>query len=127
MIWGIWWAWDARGTSILVTILMYTGYLMLREAIDEPTHRARSAAVLSILTFPGVYITYKSIEWWRTQHPQPVFKSRGGGGFDPDMLQALTWNWIALTLLAAALIMIRTRQENRQRELDGLRRMAHSF
>lgn len=127
LIWGVWWAWDARGTSILVTILMYTGYLMLREAIDEPAQRARSAAVLSILTFPGVYITYKSIEWWRTQHPQPVFKARGGGGFDPAMFDALLWNWIALTLIAIVLAAVRTRQENAMREIDGLRRLAHSI
>ena len=57
MIWGIWWAWDARLTFMLISWLMYGGYLMLREAVDEPTQRARLAAVLSILTFPAVVIT----------------------------------------------------------------------
>ena len=52
IIWGIWWAWDARLTFMLVSCLMYGGYLMLRRAIDEPTQRARNSAALSILTFP---------------------------------------------------------------------------
>jgi heme exporter protein C len=52
IIWGIWWAWDARLTFMLISWLMYGGYLMLRQAIDEPTQRARMSAVLSILTFP---------------------------------------------------------------------------
>ena len=77
IIWGIWWAWDARLTFMLISWLMYGGYLMLRQAIDEPTQRARLSAVLSILTFPGVVITWKAIEWWRTQHPGPVLSIRG--------------------------------------------------
>src|SRR5438045_3673709 len=45
VIWGVWWAWDARLTSALVCWLLYAGYLALRRAIDEPTQRATFAAV----------------------------------------------------------------------------------
>src|SRR6185369_3050084 len=76
IIWGIWWTWDARLTSYFICLLMYFGYFMLRRAIDEPHTRARYSAVLSILSFPGVIITYMSIKWFRTQHPGPVFESR---------------------------------------------------
>ena len=125
--WGVWWAWDARLTSTLVTWLVYAGYLMLRRAIDEPTQRARFAAVVSILAFPGVIITYKSIEWWQQlQHPSPVFESRGGGGFGP-YLPSLMWNMLAMTLLGTVLFFVRHRQETSQRELDALRRTVHSF
>src|SRR6185369_8025720 len=48
IIWGVWWAWDARLTSTLVSWLMYASYIILRRAIDEPTTRARFSAVLSI-------------------------------------------------------------------------------
>lgn len=128
VIWGIWWAWDARLTGMLVSWLMYGGYLMLREAIDEPTQRARSAAVLSILTFPGVIITYKAIDWWRTQHPGPVLSIRGAaGGMDPAMEATLYWNVLAVLLVATVLLSIRMRQEGMRRELDGLRREAHAI
>ncbi|MGH9629013.1 MAG: cytochrome c biogenesis protein CcsA, partial [Bryobacteraceae bacterium] len=128
IIWGIWWAWDARLTWMLITVLMYAGYLVLRRAIDEPTQRARSSAVLSILTFPGVVITYKAIDWWRTQHPGPVLSARTGGGtMDPAMEAVLYLNWLALVLFATVLLFVRTRQEEMQRELDGLRREAHSI
>ena len=127
IIWGIWWAWDARLTSMLVSWLMYAGYLMLRQAIDEPTQRARSSAVLAILTFPGVIITYKAIDWWRTQHPGPVLSFRtGGGSMDPAMEAVLYLNFLAVALVAGILIVIRMRQESIQRELDGLRREAHA-
>src|SRR5271163_454653 len=77
IIWGIWWAWDARLTSALVCWLLYAGYLMLRHAIEEPTARARISAVFNIFAFADVPIVIFSIKWWRTQHPQPVF---WGGG-----------------------------------------------
>ena len=84
IIWGIWWAWDARLTTMLVCWLIYAGYLMLRRAIDEPNQRARFAAVVSILGSVNAYISYKSIKWWTTQHPQPVLsiprRRRHGSG-----------------------------------------------
>jgi len=126
--WGIWWAWDARLTFMLISWLMYGGYLMLRQAIDEPTQRARFSAVLSILTFPGVVITWKAIDWWRTQHPGPVLSIRGAGGkMDPAMEATLMWNFLAVLLIAAVMLMVRMRQEGMQRELDGLRREAHAI
>lgn len=129
IIWGIWWAWDPRLTSMLVCVLMYSGYLMLRRAIDDPTERARNAAVLNIFTFPGVYITWKSIEWWQQiQHPGPVLSLRGAkGAMDPAMESVLYWNLLALVLFASVLILVRMRQEALQRELDGLRRGVHAI
>ena len=127
IIWGIWWAWDPRITSYFVCWLLYVGYFMLRRAIDDPTTRARLSAVLSIFAAIDIVIVWKSIEWWRTQHPGPVLEIRGGGGMAPGMESPLWWNFLALVLLASALVMIRMRQESMQREIDSLRRYAHAF
>lgn len=128
VIWGVWWAWDARLTFMLISWLMYGGYLMLRQAIDEPTQRARFAAVLSILTFPGVVITYKAIDWWRTQHPAPVLTFRGAeGGMDPAMEATLYWNILAVVLIALLMALVRMRQEGMRLEIDALRREAHAI
>lgn len=125
IIWGIWWTWDARLTSMLVGWLIYAGYLMLRRAIEEPTERAKMSAVLSIFAFADVPIIFFSIKWWRTQHPQPVVW--GGGKMDPAMYNTLFMNWIPLLLLAVVFLMIRMEQERAQREIDALRRYAHAF
>src|SRR5438445_5975567 len=104
IIWGIWWTWDARLTSMLVCWLLYASYLMLRRAIDEPTQRAKFSAVLSIFAFSDVIIVWKSIEWWRTQHPGPVLSIRTGGGrMDPAMEAAIYWNFLALILCGVVL------------------------
>jgi heme exporter protein C len=125
IIWGIWWTWDARLTSMLICWLLYAGYLMLRRAVDDPTQRARFAAVFSIFAFVDVPIVWFSIKWWRTQHPGPVVW--GGGSMDPAMYQMLFFNWAPLLLLAGALVMVRLRQEETAREIEALRRHAHAL
>jgi heme exporter protein C len=125
IIWGIWWTWDPRLTSMLVCWLLYAGYLMLRRAVEEPTQRARVSAVFSIFAFADVPIVWFSIKWWRTQHPQPVVW--GGGSMDPSMWNMLFGNWAPMLMLFAALAALRMGQERAQRELDALRRQAHAL
>jgi heme exporter protein C len=126
VIWGIWWTWDARLTSALVCWLLYAGYLMLRHAIEEPTQRATFAAVFSIFAFIDVPIVIFSIRWWRTQHPSPVFFS-STGSFPHDWSMVMLWNLLALMMLGSVMVAIRLRQEQSQREIDYLRRMAHAL
>jgi len=128
IIWGIWWTWDARLTWALVCWLVYAGYLMLRRAIEDPSERARNSAVLSIFAFVSVALTWKAIEWWRTQHPGPVLRIRGAeGAMDPAMESMIYWNWLALLLVGAVLLAVRMRQEQMAREIDALRRHAHAL
>jgi heme exporter protein C len=127
IIWGIWWTWDYRLTSALVCVLIFSGYLMLRRAIDEPTQRARLSAALAIFGCIDVVIVWKSIEWFRTQHPGPVLSIRtGGGNIDPAMEHMLYLNFFAILMIAAALVLVRTRQEGIAREIDSLRRLANA-
>ncbi len=127
IIWGIWWTWDYRLTSALVCVLIFSGYLMLRRAIDEPTQRARLSAALAIFGCIDVVIVWKSIEWFRTQHPGPVLSIRtGGGNIDPAMERMLYLNFLAILMIAVALVLVRTRQEGMAREIDSLRRLANA-
>jgi heme exporter protein C len=123
--WGIWWAWDARLTSALVCWILYASYLMLRRAVDDPTQRATFSAVFSIFCFIDVPIVIFSIKWWRTQHPQPVFW--GGGSIPTDWFVIALWQLLAMVLLGAMLTIIRLRDEESQREIESMRRMAHAF
>jgi heme exporter protein C len=72
-------------------------------------------------------IVWKSIEWWRTQHPGPVLSIRNGGGMAPGMEAPIWWNFLALLMLSAALILVRSRQESMRSEIDSLRRHAHAL
>jgi heme exporter protein C len=114
IIWGIWWTWDARLTSALICVLLYSGYLMLRRAIEEPTQRARISAVYSLFAFIDVPIVWFSIRWWRTQHPQPM-------DLPPEMWRTLLWNWLGMALLTAALTLVRFDQEVAERKIRSMR------
>lgn len=125
IIWGIWWTWDWRLSSMLICWLLYAGYLVLRRAIEEPTERARLSAVMSILSFSVVPFVFFSIKWFRTQHPQPVLY--GDGKMDTGYRSMLYGNWIPILLVAIIFVAVRMNQERRQRELDALRRSVHAF
>ncbi len=125
IMWGVWWAWDARLTSALICWLLYGGYLMLRHAIDEPSQRATFAAAVNIFAFVDVPIVIFSIKWWNTQHPRPVFWA--GGSFDPVYLPTFLLNMLAMVLIGIVMVLVRLRQEETQREIDSLRRYAHAI
>lgn len=127
IIWGIWWTWDPRLTAMFVCLLIYVGYLLLRQAIDEPTRRGRLSAAFSIFGTVDVIVVWKSIEWFRTQHPGPVLDIRTGGGrIDPAMQSMIGRDLLAFLLIAAALVLLRMNQEENAREIDALRRLAHA-
>lgn len=126
--WGIWWTWDHRLTSTFIGWLLYIGYMMLRRAVAEPHQRAKFCAVLSTFAAVDVVIIWKSIEWWRNQHPGPVLDIRTGGGLINKAMQStLYWNLLALVLLGVVLVMVRMRQEEMQREIATMRQIAHAL
>jgi heme exporter protein C len=125
--WGVWWAWDARLTSMLVCWLVFAGYLMLRRAVEEPDTRARLCAVVSVFGTVNAWFVYKVIEWVpRLQHPGPVLSFRTGGKIDHKLETPFFWMVFTYALLAVILVMIRMRQEATSREIDSLRRLAHA-
>jgi heme exporter protein C len=117
-VWGIWWTWDARLTSMLLLWLLYVSYLMLRK-LSSTGQTQTLAAVLSVFAAIDVPIVYMSIQWWRTQHPAPVFGGGPDSGIDPSMKPAFMWNVIAwatwgLLLLALRFTLERRRQLHEQ-------------
>ena len=114
--WGIWWTWDARLTSMLLLWLLYVSYLMLRKLSSTgQTHTL--AAVLSVFAAIDVPIVYMSIQWWRTQHPAPVFGGAEGSGMDPSMLHPFLWNMLAWFAWGILILAIRYRVERQHQKI----------
>ena len=74
-MWGTWWVWDARLTSVLVLFFIYLGYLAIWTAIEDPLQAGRVSSVLAIVGFVNVPIVKFSVDWWNTLH-QPSSVSR---------------------------------------------------
>ena len=109
-VWGIWWTWDARLTSYLVLWLLYVSYLLLRR-FAAPGQSHTLAAVLSVFAGVDVPIVYYSIQWWRTQHPQPVT-------LDATMVGPFVWNIVAWFMYGIWITGVRYTLERRLRLRD---------
>jgi heme exporter protein C len=108
-VWGTWWTWDPRLTTTAVLLLIYVGYLAVRRVTDNPTRRARWAAVIGIVGFIDVPIVHLSVIWWRSLHQGPTVLRLGGPEIHGTMLLALLVGVAAFTLVYAYLMTLRLR------------------
>ena len=74
-MWGTWWVWDARLTSVLILFFLYLGYMALVNGFDDPERGSRMGAILALVGFVNVPIIKFSVDWWNTLH-QPASISR---------------------------------------------------
>ncbi len=116
-VWGIWWTWDARLTSMLLLWLLYVSYLMLRR-FSATGQTQTLAAVLSVFAGVDVPIVYMSIRWWRTQHPSPVFFGGADSGLDKSMLPAFWANVAAWALWGIFVLTLRYGLERRRQQAE---------
>ncbi|HKF74469.1 MAG TPA: heme ABC transporter permease [Stellaceae bacterium] len=108
-MWGTWWVWDARLTSVLVLFFLYVGYIAVVNGFDDPTRGARAGAVLALVGVVNLPIIKFSVDWWNTLHqPASVFRV-GGPTIDRSMLVPLLIMAVAFMLYFAALLMLRMR------------------
>ena len=70
-MWGAWWVWDARLTSVLVLFFLYLGHIALVRAFDDPTRGYRAGAILALVGVVNLPIIKFSVDWWNTLH-QPA-------------------------------------------------------
>jgi heme exporter protein C len=88
-MWGTWWVWDARLTSVFVLFLMYLGLIALGRAMDDPTRAAKVSAVLILVGFVNIPIIKFSVEWWNTLHQPASVVRLDGPTIDPEFLWPL--------------------------------------
>ncbi len=67
-MWGTWWIWDARLTSVLILLFLYLAFIAIRAAIDDDNARDRIAAWIAIIGFINIPIIHYSVNWWNTLH-----------------------------------------------------------
>ncbi|MGI9416158.1 MAG: heme ABC transporter permease, partial [Hyphomicrobiales bacterium] len=119
-MWGAWWVWDARLTSVLVLFLLYLGYIAVWQTIDEPLKAARIAAIVALVGFVNVPIIKFSVDWWNSLHqPASVFRADG-----PAIHSSILWPLLimatAYTVLFLTLHLVAMRGEILRRRVRQL-------
>lgn len=125
-MWGTWWVWDARLTSVLVLFIMYLGVIALWNTVDDPIRAAKACAILVLVGFVNIPIIKFSVDWWNTLHqPAAVFRMDGptihGSMLWPLLVMALGFTLLFLTLHFAAM-----RNEILRRRVRTMQLMAAS-
>jgi heme exporter protein C len=123
-MWGTWWVWDARLTSVLVLFFLWLGHAALVRAFDDAERGARAGAILALVGFVNVPVVKFSVDWWNTLH-QPASVTRlDAPRMHVDMLSPLLTCAIGFTILFATVVLARTRaavMERRVRALETAR------
>src|SRR3954467_6857574 len=107
-MWGTYWVWDARLTSVLILFLMYLGVMALWRTVDDPSRAGRAAAILTLVGAINLPVIKFSVDWWNTLHqPASVFRA-GGSSLDkafliPLLVMAVGFSLLFVTLHLAAM------------------------
>ena len=119
-MWGAWWVWDPRLTSVLILFIMYLGLIALWQTIEEFGLAAKAAAILTLVGAVNIPIIKFSVNWWASQHqPASVFRA-DGPAMPPSMLWPLLTMAVACTLLFLLLHLMAIRNEILRRRLHRL-------
>jgi heme exporter protein C len=120
-MWGTWWVWDARLTSVLVLLFLYLGYIALVNAFDEPGRGARAGSVLALVGVVNLPIVKFSVDWWNTLHQPASVVRLGGPRIDVAMLIPLLVMAAGFALAFLALAMLRMRTALNERRALAMR------
>ncbi|MGO9423558.1 heme ABC transporter permease [Roseiarcus sp.] len=123
-MWGTYWVWDARLTSVLVLFLLYLGLIALWRAIDDPGRAARAAAILTLVGCVNLPIIKFSVDWWNTLHQPASLFRLGGPTIDRSLLYPLIVMTAAFAFLFLTLHLMAIRNEILRRRIARVTMLA---
>jgi heme exporter protein C len=119
-MWGAWWVWDARLTSVLVLFFLYLGHYALVRAFDDPQRGYRAGAILALIGIVNLPIIKFSVDWWNTLHQPATIKFTSAPSMFMGMLWPLLLCALGFTLGFAAIVLARTRAAVMERRIRAL-------
>ncbi|HVC56498.1 MAG TPA: heme ABC transporter permease [Stellaceae bacterium] len=120
-MWGTWWVWDARLTSVLVLFFLYLGYIALVNAFDDQSRGARAGSLLALVGVVNLPIIKFSVDWWNTLHQPASVLRLGAPTIYISMLLPLFVMTIGFWLLFGWLLLLRMRTALNARKAHALR------
>ena len=100
IMWGAYWNWDPRQTSIVLALLFYAAYTVLREAVEDGETKRRlcaSYAVLGLVVAPFLFFVLPRLTF--SLHPDTLVNTRGKVEMESRMVQVLIASSLAFTAL----------------------------
>ena len=119
-MWGTWWVWDARLTSMLVLFFFYLGYILLSNAFERKIDGSKTASVLAIVGLINLPIVKFSVDWWHTLHQPASIIKIGGPSIDDKMLLPLILMFFALSFFSLYLIILNVKTKLIEKKCEAL-------
>ena len=119
-MWGTFWVWDARLTSMLILLFLYLGYMAIWESFDDPTKAAKAAAILALVGVVNIPIIRFSVDWWNTLHQPASVATMDGPKIHSTILIPLLVMGLAYTAFFVMVLIIRVKAEILKRRLHVL-------
>jgi heme exporter protein C len=120
-MWGTWWVWDARLTSVLVLFFLYLGYIALVNAFDDSVRGGKAGSVLALVGVVNLPIIKFSVVWWNTLHQPASVMRLGGPAIALPMLVPLLVMASGFVLLFATLLLLRMQTGLMERKVRAMR------
>ena len=114
-MWGTWWVWDARLTSVLILFFLYLGYMALQSAFSDRRTASRASAILALVGVVNLPIIHYSVDWWNTLHQPATFTITEKPAMPPEM-------WLPLLVMVLAFYGLFTLNLLMRMRLEVLRR-----
>ncbi|MDO8975055.1 heme ABC transporter permease [Reyranella sp.] len=118
-MWGTYWVWDARLTSMLLLFFLYLGHIALSRAYDSPERGDRAAAILALIGVINLPIIKFSVDWWNTLHQPASITRLDAPAIHNSILVPLLWMAVSLLFLFVWLVLLRTETEIDRRRLEN--------
>jgi len=122
-MWGAFWVWDPRLSSVLILFLLYLGLIALRSSLDDEALAAKLTAVLSLVGIVILPVIKFSVEWNSLHQPASVMRL-GAPTIHASLLWPLLVMAAGMTVLFLALYLKATRNEILRRRVRTLRTLA---
>ena len=119
-MWGTWWVWDARLTSMLILFFFYLGFILLHNAFERKIDGSKSASVLAIIGLINLPIIKFSVDWWHTLHQPSSILKFDGPSIDNQMLIPLSFMMIGFGLFSLYLIIINVKTKLIEKKCEAL-------
>ena len=118
-MWGTWWVWDARLTSVAILFIIYLIIIFINNSFENRAVREKIVAIFILIGSVNLPIIKFSVDWWNTLHQPASISKLSKPNIDPSMMTPLIIMTLALMLvgISIAIIRINTEITNRKNSL----------
>ena len=110
-MWGTWWVWDARLTSVAILLLVYLIIIFLNHTFENREVREKTTAIFILIGSINLPIIKFSVDWWNTLHQPASVSKLSSPSMDSSMLQPLLVMTVAFSFIGLIIAILRIKAE----------------